>query len=552
MKFPGYGKYEMDNRKMKDMNLYRKIFPGISGLLLVMAGISGCTETIMVEVGQYKDYSQNPGDNGDLEMTDIEPLRNPDRGFFVESNFLLQKAGGDYEMYNPYVQTDEGVFTETDPATVYAARMNSYGDFGRDSLTLVQQYVYLTPWISEDLDAAAIGLTEEILDAVKSSGLQAILRFAYSYDRENSVAGNIALDKVQRHIAQLSDAGVFSGYKGTIAALQSGFFGDWGEWAGADDTEKKGVVDALLQVFPEDYSLEIRYPADKKNLGFCDDETVSARIGYNNDYFTAGTHDMASGNDYVGDDYTQVEEEASEYNFYVCGELPQNEGGEWGLGDLLPLTDVLKTLKEHRYSALDVSQNYELNITSWKSQSVTADMLDSYEILFDESYFLDGEGKEVSRSFFDFVRDHLGYRLNLSPESTVSTEGGQLSYNLSLTNTGFATVVNPKDVYIVLIASDGSIAQKIRLDADPKTWVPWSADPVTADVHVVSGSASLSVASGTYKVGIWMPDPNITDPSAPAAGDAQFNVRFALNGAVTHWWSSDKSCMVNVFSEITF
>ena len=31
---------------------------------------------------------------------------------------------------------------------------------------------------------------------------------------------------------------------------------------------------------------------------------------------------MASGNDYVGEDYTQVMDEAEEYNFYVCGELP--------------------------------------------------------------------------------------------------------------------------------------------------------------------------------------------------------------------------------------
>ena len=534
------------------MKNHNRIFSGAACMLLSLAALSGCTETLTVEAGRYEDYSQNPGEAGDLEKTDIAPLRNPDRGFFVESNFLLQKAGGEYKMYNPYVKTNEGVFTETDPATVYAARMNSYGDFGRDSLTLVQQYVYLTPWISEDLDQTAIDLTKDILDAVKSSGLQTLLRFAYSYDRENSIADNITLDKVKKHISQLSDAGIFSDYKGTIATLQSGFFGDWGEWAGADDTERKDVMDALLEVFPEDYSIGIRYPADKKRLGFCDDAAVSARIGYNNDYFTAGTHAMASGNDYVGDDYTQVKDEAEKYNAYICGELPQNEGGTWGLSDLLPLTDVLKTLKEHRYSSLDVSQNYELNITNWKSQTVTADMLASYEILFDESYFMNEEGTEVSRSFFDFVRDHLGYRLNLSSESAVSAEGGQLSYDLSLTNTGFSTVVNPKEVYIVLIASDGTIAQKIKTDADSKTWMPWSDDPTAADVHTVSGTASLTASSGTYKVGIWMPDPNITDTAAPASGDAQFDIRFALNGAVTHWWSADKSVMVNVFSEITF
>ena len=190
------------------MKNHNRIFSGAACMLLSLAALSGCTETLTVEAGRYEDYSQNPGEAGDLEKTDIAPLRNPDRGFFVESNFLLQKAGGEYKMYNPYVKTNEGVFTETDPATVYAARMNSYGDFGRDSLTLVQQYVYLTPWISEDLDQTAIDLTKDILDAVKSSGLQTLLRFAYSYDRENSIADNITLDKVKKHISQLSDAGI--------------------------------------------------------------------------------------------------------------------------------------------------------------------------------------------------------------------------------------------------------------------------------------------------------------------------------------------------------
>lgn len=525
--------------------------PSAACFLMTGAVLAGCADVIKVDAGIYADYSQDPGNAGSLEMEDIAPLRNPGRGFHVESNFLLQKSGGEYKMYNPYVYTDDGVFTETDPATVYGSRLNLYGDYDRDSITLVQQYIYMTPWISEDLDDTAMGLTKEILDAVKSAGLQTILRFAYSYDRENSLAGNVTLEMVKKHISQLSSTGIFTDYKGTVATLQGGFFGDWGEWAGADDTNRKGVMDALLEVFPEDYSLEIRYPADKKRLGYCDNSDMSSRIGYNNDYFTAGTHAMASGNDYVGDDYTQVENEAAEYNFYICGELPQQEGGTWGLEELLPLPDVLRTLKEHRYSALDVSQNYNLNIANWKMQSVTADLLRSYEILFDESYFYDDQGNEVARSFFDFVRDHLGYRLNLDGTSSVTAAAGTLEYNLSLTNTGFATVVNPKDVYIVLIASDGTVAQKIQVETDPRDWVPYTTDPLNADVHELKGSASLSVGSGTYKVGIWMPDPDITDPSAPAAGNSVFDVRFALNGAVSHWWSADKAYMVNVFGEIT-
>ena len=81
-------------------------------------------------------------------------------------------------------------------------------------------------------------------------------------------------------------------------------------------------------------------------------------------------------------------------------------------------------------------------------------MLNDNNILFDESYFKDAEGNEVVRSFYEFVRDHLGYRLNLQSESTVEAKNGNLEYNLTITNTGFATVINPKEVYLVLVSGD--------------------------------------------------------------------------------------------------
>lgn len=70
--------------------------------------------------------------------------------------------------------------------------------------------------------------------------------------------------------------------------------------------------------------------------------------------------------------------------------------------------------------------------------------------------------EEVVRSFYEFVRDHLGYRLNLQSESTVEAKNGNLEYNLTITNTGFATVINPKEVYLVLVSGDGQVAKEIK------------------------------------------------------------------------------------------
>lgn len=515
-------------------------------------GISNvcCTDTISINAGVFKDYSQDSNNNNDLEIKSIPALRNPDRGFHVESNFLLQKAGGEYVMYNPYVKNSDGKFTETEPEDVYKKRMEQFANYDKDSLTLVQQYIYLTPWITEQLDDTAINSVKIILEALKKCGYETILRFAYSYDRDNSLVSQITLDQVRKHIEELDNRGVFSDYKGIIATLQAGFFGDWGEWAGSNDEERKGTVNALLEILPQNYTLQMRYPADKRRLGFCDNIEKSSKIGYSNDYFTAGIHVMAPGNDYVGEDYEQVKNEAELFNPYISGEIPYNEGGEWGLDELLPTMKVLQTLKEHRYSALDVSQNYELNIASWKNIPVTAEMLRSNEILFDESYFKDEDNKEVARSFYEFVRDHLGYRLNLLDESSVSVENGEINYDLTITNTGFATVVNPKDIYLVLIDSNNEIVQKIKINVNPKDWVPYNDNPLEAQHHKVQGKSSINIGSGTYKVGIWMPDANIVNTESPSEGDARFNIRFALNGKITHWWSKQNKYMVNIFSEL--
>lgn len=118
-------------------------------------------------------------------------------------------------------------------------------------------------------------------------------------------------------------------------------------------------------------------------------------------------------------------------------------------------------------------------------------MLNDNNILFDESYFKDAEGNEVVRSFYEFVRDHLGYRLNLQSESTVEAKNGNLEYNLTITNTGFATVINPKEVYLVLVSGDGQVAKEIKLDVDPKTWIPsTNEEPNQVAKYVIKGSAA--------------------------------------------------------------
>jgi hypothetical protein len=80
-------------------------------------------------------------------------------------------------------------------------------------------------------------------------------------------------------------------------------------------------------------------------------EGSRGRIGYANDYFTAGEHPLAPGNDFVPntDDYKQITEEVKVNNFYMSGEIPYNEDTEWGLAELISPIKSLRILREHLY-----------------------------------------------------------------------------------------------------------------------------------------------------------------------------------------------------------
>jgi hypothetical protein len=99
----------------------------------------------------------------------------------------------------------------------------------------------------------------------------------------------------------------------------------------------------------------MRYPNHKKALTL-EQEEYRGRIGYANDYFTAGEHSHAPGNDFVPntDDYKQITEEVKANNFYMSGEIPYDEDTEWGLSALITPMKSLRILREHRYSAFDV------------------------------------------------------------------------------------------------------------------------------------------------------------------------------------------------------
>lgn len=472
-----------------------------------------------------------------LEPADIAPLANPDRGYHIECRFWASdlknrfSRGGTY----PDAFIDQGL-----------KELNATDD----GVTLVQQYIYLTEYVETPvLPEQALQNIRTIMQGVQDHGYKMILRFAYNWTGLGTEE-NETQEIITGHIAQLKP--VIREYLGNIATIQMGFMGAWGEWHNSplwhNQNAKNAIVDATLDMYPAPYCIEMRLPEYKNDLAKgtpAIGEEKLARIGFNNDYFTAGTHPKAPGNDYVpGDENYRESVKVAPYCF-MSGEIPYNENSEWGLATLIDRNITLTCLRDNHYSALDISQNNELNIASWKEYYVTAGEMKKLGILFDEGYFKEN-GKEVSRRYYDFVRDHLGYRLNVK-EVMLNAESGKLDYQVDLTNTGFATVVNPKEVYLVLISGDNAVTKEIKVEVNPKDWQPYDVkkNDYVALKHSLKGNADVSGLSGKYKVGIWMPE-----TSGNLKYNNKFAVKFAASGWVTPWTDADGKYAVNVIGEV--
>lgn len=464
-------------------------------------------------------------------MAETAPLRNPDRGYHLESNLFVH----DYR--NPFH------VSETYPEIFIDEKLRQF-DAQEDSLTLTQLYLYLSEYVDGNLPEEALDRMQVVFDDLKAHGYKAILRFAYNY-KGIGFSGGETEEMIGNHLEQLRPFILKN--LGQIATCQMGFIGAWGEWHSSplstNQDAKNMLVNRLLDIFPEEYCLEMRYPAQKR-LVTLDDPDDWKRIGFSNDYFTAGEHPLAPDNDFVpGDENYEMVFNDSPY-FFMSGEIPYAENTEWGLHKLISVDRTLQILRDHHYSAFDITQNNELNIKHWKSYPVYPARLDSLEILYDMSYFKEN-GRPVSRSAYDFIRDHLGYRLNMTGSAFRKTDKG-LACNVEFTNTGFAAVMNPHHVYFVILDKNDDIVSVCEAEnADPKLWQPY--DPVTGVreplLHGIHCVMPLDDVSKGCKVGIWMPDANLVDAGLPA-----YDIKWVENGKLRHLYKDGK--VINVIGEI--
>ena len=508
--------------------------------------------------------SQVPSVAGDIQTIEyqgIRPtdpggrngLRNPERGLRIET-LIAESPGTKVWGLSHHLRGRLTPGYNEQWWILDAQRYESHG------LTLAQTYCYLDGFVGKPISEEKLDLLQKSLDNLRKRGLKAVLRFAY--EKDMSRRSGPTLQDIIRHIEQL--APVIHKNMDVIYVMQAGFIGAWGEWHSSghelekDHASLAAIVSEVLDVLPADVMTQVRVPKYKRwvleqpILGgvhqLVDAQTAhtdspAARIGFHNDGFLA--NNTCGGTWPEPPHYSNPGNPEFEYMTDESPYIPID--GELFWADQGGKVDGLKAairMRLHHYSSFSLAHSFSekegkpFSIDDWMQTPLTEEEVSAAKLPLSHDYFRDASGNQVARTQFEYIRDHLGYRIEIQRATFpgVISKGGKLTAEAELINRGFSTIHNPRPVYLVLIDVNGSVAEFAVKDADPRKWQPYEPDDEDYKplIHRIGIEVQLpdTLKPGWYQLGLWMPD---------GLESLQLDSRYAIrvSNRDLPWWTGD-------------
>ena len=436
-------------------------------------------------------------------------IYNPERGFRLEIAVDIAKK---CDVWKPQEYPGITDYLESE--------INKYAC---DSVSLVQTYFYLHGYIGRQLPPEAFATMDVYFNKLRQLGKKALLRFAYETEPMGTVSSGPTMEDMFRHMKQLKP--YLEKNKDVILALQAGFIGAWGEWHSSkhniesSDANKRIILEKICRMTPQDRVVQVRVP-DYKNLLPKDSEAYR-KTSFHDDFIVVDPHRW-DGNMHEGTpNFDQIVEEGA--FMPVDGELPW---GTWSMnkenGDANGwIIDGKKTARQlflEHYTSLSVIHNYKergapdkYSMMYWKETPISEEYLKEKHMPVSDGYFRKHDGSAAQRNAFEYVRDHLGYRLELQElqiDTLKHTDNHILNLSLTLINRGFSTLFNEHPVYFVLVDEHNQVKEFLT-NADTNSFQPYRPGDKTYTplIHTIKGQVTLpKTANGTYKLGLWIPD----------------------------------------------
>ena len=405
-----------------------------------------------------------------------EHLVNPERGFY---------AGA--------------IDIRTAKSPVSVSKAKSIRAEGR---TLMYVGFYLTEFMDGDISQAYLDMIQKSMDALREAGIKCVLRFAYQ-NSESSKPWDAPVDVVLRHVEQLKP--LLQKNEDVIFILQAGFVGVWGEWyyttnfimnpkKDADYEPRKRLTEALMDALPKSRQIAVRTPQFKLRMyGLSLKDTLTAATAHNGSVLSR----LAGHNDCFGassTDYGTFDNERQDRAFWKADSRYFIMGGETcQVSDYCTCTASLKDMKDYHWTYLNSGYNSSV-LSGWNSSGC-----------------------------MDQIEDRLGYRLVLEDAAHDNNPqaGEDFALRINFRNDGFAAPMNPRSVYLVFVASDGTRSE-FQIAVDPRTW--------HSGAHAIGTKLKLPAQEGTFY--LWLPDPLLKDRpeySIALANKGVFDSKTGLN-----------------------
>jgi hypothetical protein len=343
------------------------------------------------------------------------------------------------------------------------------------NVTIIQRIYTIPQYNDIPLPESFLNTVQTDLNTARLGGVKVVPRFSYTNNQNGEDA---ALDTVLLHINQL--APILQDNYDVITYVEAGFIGAWGEWYYSshnlnNTTSRRAVTYALLDALPLQRNVVVRTPDYKRKIFQINTPldsleafsgTKRSRVGAHNDCFLADATDYGT---YVYNDVEGDKDYLNQDNRYV----PQ--GGETCCDcGYAGCSNALVDLARMRYSVLN--KDYHPSVLS----------------------------RWVTEGCMDEVKRRLGYRFELL-EATISDSikpTGIFNLNFQITNKGFASPFNPRNLEIILRNNSNNQKYRLVTDVDPRFWMAGD----TMFVNVTGGIPS-NMSEGTYSAYLFLADP---------------------------------------------
>ena len=421
-------------------------------------------------------------------------------------------------------------------------RLDNYNNYRYDPSYLVLSYLYLTDFHNREIPASALKLMELYFEFCRKRKIKNMLRISYNWeyllthtegDRNKWLLASECADEdtIILHTKQLSS--LISKYKDTVHSISNGFVGFVGEWAWhyqwpEVDYNKVtySIVDNLCR--PNGLFFSARLPKYRYDFhNAYPDYEFKHLVSLNNDAFYGeqeyetvytypdGTETVCRWNsaDYgkniVDKDYNMcwwdyTAESAyktpQDGELYVQQVLTRWNRRPYGYDCMLECAHHRHTSLSYWHGYLDTNENpeyFDTNImTAWQNPDdsygyyapVSAEKLQELGIIYDPAWLKDEDGNILTdRNAYNFIRDHLGYRIRLTEMSAVIDDNSsdKMKISLKLKNFGFAAAFNLVSRISLLDAEYNPVSSTVA--GVPSEWISLPSDIYPADNYKVTG-----------------------------------------------------------------